>query len=606
MTAPARRRARGVRGMTAGALALAAALLAGPLHAQDDQPQPMGVWAFPEWVIQVRGQVTLSGVTVNDGRRTQATLVVTGPDGAVTRLVAPVSSQSGAFELRLRPYTAPGRYTVLALAPDGRGRDTTSFRVLTAAEAAQEPMDEYEDIEEAADSAVRTVRKLLDQLPTSPAKQEATAKLDALARELARRPERTAAFREALGGIRALATKYPQALPALAPGLGRLAQWTRASRLSREELNTQLLNSAAQGIQCERINAASEGIKVASAVLNLAGSAVAVATAFFKDFAADLAAAKLPASVAGDAGFQFATAQMVKNGNTYLEQVRKFVGRAPVPEFGESAEGAVAQSARAGAGRHEFAATVGGTIPGMLYDLAGLVTAKVFARYCEKFEGPVQAALHVDFFTATGARFWSYDIELEGRLALRYAKPEPGQRAVRVTGEFYGSGTRFGAWEDVLRSLDPKLMTGNVVFKRVFLPAGAPFTELEGRYLGALGPRAFLVPVTGDLVDRRLTLTIQPARTDFTGLEAKAFYVIAGLRTMGFPITVTVPLPYKDAHFVLTRAADARDRPLVLDVKVPTGTGAMTVDTLLERPKVKGDGNEAGYRMKLRICNPGC
>jgi hypothetical protein len=135
---------------------------------------------------------------------------------------------------------------------------------------------------------------------------------------------------------------------------------------------------------------------------------------------------------------------------------------------------------------------------------------------------------------------------------------------------------------------------------------GVPFVELEGAYIGAMGPRAFFIPVEGDLVGQKLTLRFQPARTDFDGVEARGIYVIAGLRTMGLPIVLTVPFPYKGGHFVITRAADARDRPVEMTVRIPPRSNTMVAESTFVRDKVKGDGNVASYRMSLKACNPGC
>lgn len=543
--------------------------------------------------------VLIEGSTGQYDKGGAVTLTITPPSGAPFTLRGGIET-TGEFRVRTAPMMTPGRYHVLALAPDRKGRDTTSFEVLTESEYADEVSSEFDEELSTAEEGLRITRRRVTALPPSPPKDSALTLLDALDRELVRRQGDAAKLRQAVAAItRAAAKAKPEHIAAFAQPLSQYGQWIDVSRRRRQELEAELSASGRQAEACESINAAAEGIKVVSAVMNLAGSAIGIAVTFFKDWAADKATAVLPPTIRSDASLSLAGQEMVKNGQAAAEALKARYGTQPPPP---PMEGPLFRGVTRTEAALEKAA---GVVPGLLLDLSGLLVNNVFDKYCEKFEGPMNATLHVEFFNEKGATFWKYDIAVEGKLTLRYAKPVPGQ-AVKLRGEFAGSGTTFTLWENILPTIDPKLMAGNVTWKRYYVPPGAPFTELEGRYAGALGPRGFLVPVEGELAGKTMSVRILPAKVDFDGLEARAVYVIAGVRTMGFPVVVSVPFPYKGGHFVVSRAADARDAPFRLTVRTSPRSNTMVAESTFVRNKVKGDGNVASYQMSLKLCNPGC
>lgn len=579
------------------ALALMALPVRGRAQAASDA-MPIDVYVTAA-IGMVGRPVLIEGSTGQYDKSGAVAVTITPPSGAPFTLRAAIAA-TGEFRVRTAPPLTPGRYQVLALAPDRKGRDTTSFEVLTESEYADEVSSEFDDELGTSEEGLRITRRRVTALPPSPPRDSALKVLDALDRELVRRQGDAAKLRQAVAAITRAASKArPEAMAAFERPLSQYGQWIDASRRRRAELEAELAASARQGEACESINAAGEGIKVVSAVMNLAGSAIGIAVTFFKDWVADKATTVLPPSVRNDAALSLAGQEMVKNGQVAAEALRARYGTQPPPP---PMEGPLFR----GVNRTEAALEkASGVVPGLLLDLSGLLVNNVFDKYCEKFEGPMSATLHVEFFNEAGKFFWKYDIAVEGKLTLRYAKPAPGQ-AVRLRGEFVGSGTNFTLWENILPTLDPKLIAGNITWKRYYIPPGAPFTELEGRYAGALGPRGFFVPVEGELVGKTITVRILSAKADFDGLEAKAVYVIAGVRTMGYPVVVSVPFPYKGGQFVVSRAAGARDTPFRLTVRTPPRSNTMVAESTFVRSKVKGDGNVASYQMSLKVCNPGC
>jgi hypothetical protein len=574
----------------------ALALLLGATVLQAQAPtdrMPIQIAIDPGWTVQ-GGRVTVDGSTLLDGQRKTATLQISRPDGSSETRRAEVSTATGEFQLVLERLLVAGTWEVTAIAPDGKGRASGQFRVLTYREALEEMAGDFEDTLDEADTAVKKTKAIVAALPPSPTKLAAEEKLVALESALASRARDAASLRSVLDAAAELVRQHPAAAPLFAPLGERLGEWSRDALARGAELEQQLAESERRGAVCESIHAASEGIKIATAWLNLAGSAIEIARAFFLDYVGDRFQTNLPEPLRSSQTFSFGIGELIKTGPPLLLGLHQRYGGGG----GEAKD------------RLEGSGQAAGALIGLCYDLVGLLVDRLFDGYCEKLEGPFDAKLHVEFFNASGVVWWRYDIHVEGRLKLRYARSVPAaggaSPALRVHGEFVGSGTEFTLWEDVLRTLDPALMAGNVLFKKVMPVEGFPFVGAEGDYLGSLGPRAFLVPVEGDLVGDRLTLSVLPAKTDFDGVNGWGYYAISGLRTMGFVVFLEVPFPYKGAHFVLTRAADARDQPFTLPVRVDRKTEQVIAERSFSRPRVEGDGNVASYAMKIRICSSGC
>ncbi|HEX4931845.1 MAG TPA: hypothetical protein VFV33_01620, partial [Gemmatimonadaceae bacterium] len=307
---------------------LALALMALPVRgrgqaASDVMPIDVYVTAA---ISMVGRPVLVEGSTGVYDKGGVVTLTITPPSGAAITLRAAIET-SGAFRVSTAPLRTPGRYEVLALAPDRKGRDTTSFEVLTEAEYADDVSSEFDDELSTAEDGLRIVRRRVTALPPSPPKDSALKVLDALDRELVRRQGDAAKLRQTVAAItHAAATARPEAMAAFERPLAQYGQWIDASRRRRSELEAELAASGRQGEACESINAAGEGIKVVSAVMNLAGSAIGIAVTFFKDWAADKATAMLPPSIRNDAGLSLAGQEMVKNGQTAAEALKARYG----------------------------------------------------------------------------------------------------------------------------------------------------------------------------------------------------------------------------------------------------------------------------------------
>jgi hypothetical protein len=237
---------------------------------------------------------------------------------------------------------------------------------------------------------------------------------------------------------------------------------------------------------------------------------------------------------------------------------------------------------------------------GLVVDVSGFVQEQNFAKYCEKIEGPMSATMHAAF-TQDTATWWTYDMTLQGKLILRYAKGAAPGAAVHVNGEFVGSATKLGVWENALAVLYPVTEKTSTLLRKLVVPPGLPFYDTEGKTVGAASPNAFNVAVAGDIVGDKLTLTLGDARADISdAVEAKVTYVLVGPMILA-PIIVKYTLPFTKAQKLLFRSMT--DGPIDIPVVVTTKTMTLQKTFTRKRP---AQGNVVDYTLNIRACNPGC
>ncbi len=561
-------------------LALAGACgLATRLPAQTGEPgsaMPVDVRSDPE--VTGPGQpVRLTGSTPAIGGILRVKLTIEPPEGAPSSVTA-VVDPSGSYTVTFSATKATGTYQVLAVAPDGRGSATTTFRVFNPASAADDFVDAAEGLVNAATSATGVAGELVATIPPSPAQLDVLDSIAALKGVLVTLQGKVAQLKTFVEQVQAVTTRYPDAGPSFAPMFSRLENWAGLSRAETARINEQLLASKAAGVKCEQIDRVTESLKLVSAALNFfqRGAPREVTRAIGVSFANDAALDRLvkeytPPKLKDDAGYAFVVGQTFK--------------LMPGFESGISISAATA-----------FA---------LAFDLAGFASQSLFGKYCEKFEGPVTATMHAEFMK-NGLRWWVYDVAIEGRLVLRYAKNDQPGEATRVNGELIGTATGFQMQENAAEVLFPDVMVGKqVVYRRLVTPVGMPYYDVEGKIAASSGPNSFRIPVEGDLLGTRLVLRVSAATYDFDGAVARGMYAIAGPRTLGIPLFTNFTLPYKGAHWIFTHTLVSDAGVGELPVRIDRAAKTMTIDLTAEQDR-PGPNNTAHYTLRLKACNPGC
>lgn len=460
-------------------------------------------------------------------------------------------------------------YLVKVTAPDGKGTQSSTFTLLDPPDVGDELTTSFDKtLEWGVKRPLDAVRAQLLRIPENPARLDAQQRLDKVDEKLKEWPEQSKKLKEAAEKLRHAIQQSPAAGPALQPRLQELADVVGKNKAEAARIEQELARSRAADATCERLDQIIEGLKVVSASLNFIQSSLGrVSTAFKLDAASDrFTAFVMPKALEGNAAASFAIKESSKLAANLV------LGPIGLADF----------------------------IVGLVVDVNGFVQEQSFAKYCEKIEGPMSATMHASF-TQDGSAWWTYDMTLQGKLVLRYAKGAGAGAAVHVNGEILGSVTGFKVWENALAVLYPVTAKTSTLLRKLVVPPGTPYSETEGKTVGAASPTAFNVAVEGDLVGDKLTLTLGDARSDLSdAVDAKVTYVLLGPMLLA-PVVVKYDLPFLKAQKLLFRAMN--DGPVELPVSITTKKMTLEKSFTRKRP---GENNVADYTLHLRACNPGC
>ena len=312
--------------------------------------------------------VTISGHAAIDASPHQVKIVVTLPDRTTQQISAAADDKSGDFSASFDKTTAMGEYKVSVFSPSGKAHGETTFTVGAAAAVVEELVGEHEALGEEANEAADTVGALIDSLPASPPKEEFKEGLGSLKKELAKWKDETGRFKQALQSL--------QQTAAVSHGFGAivytdvfapLSDWQIESRGIRGNVREALNRSKAAGVKCDSIDHAVEGLKALSLVLGLISKPGAI---IFK--AMNLSANKV-ASFEPDPDKRIVIARTIKT----------------LPPLANGVNAPMADPQMISGGFVKAAM-------GWITDLTRLAMQKVFARYCEKFDGQITAGMHGD------------------------------------------------------------------------------------------------------------------------------------------------------------------------------------------------------------------
>jgi hypothetical protein len=213
------------------------------------------------------------------------------------------------------------------------------------------------------------------------------------------------------------------------------------------------------------------------------------------------------------------------------------------------------------------------------------IASKVFAMYCEKFEGPMSGTMSAEFLSAAGQKWWKYSFGITGKAVLRYPKNAKGN-SIPLSGEFVGTATNFKSADNAIPVLYPGLSKGTV-FRQIH--------RIEPQ-----SGQAFRVPIRGTLTGDTLRLELQAAATDFEGSVVKVRMALLPVLSMRIQVE-DYELPYKGAHHLLLRSMN--NEPL--ELKVQRAGKMMFLEKKLQTQR--GGGTAIGnYNVTLKACNPGC
>jgi hypothetical protein len=597
----------------------------------NSEPFPITVEAKPSTSL-VGSVIELSGSTLallnNDVVVTIAAPKSTPPQS--TKLPA-ARSADGTFKVSYVPKVA-GAYTVDATAPDGRGHASASFTVENPRQMSPATTQALADLAQDADEIVSTSRQKLNNIPPSPARDEAEQKLDAVTQSMGEFVEVSKQLSANLGEmIRDTANLPPNSQPAGNAGNATVAgkytlggdgtvagnasvagkasvagnttlggdgsvasnmQVTLSKVAADREALVEVLGQASQVHQrsqqeiqklkmeqltCDNLEVVAEGIKFVGVMFNFMTGLEGIAKNFVLDFAGAALSDQVK-SRSGSAFGGFLAGEGVKNYDTLARDGEKNATKWKVDL---------------------------GNVISSVNDVAGFVVDRVMDQYCEQFTGPVTAHMHA-IFADRGLTWWEYSFDVRGQLTLHYPKGASGG-SVPLKGRIEGFATNYKVRENALTVKFPDLMTSTVQ-KRFYIMPMAPtdtqtgmfkkISSVEGSVFGNLvTPSNFLFEVHGTATADQLNIEIGPASTD---TDAKARVIVLYLPVLSLSLGYTIySLPYKPVHFVFERTATTYPISLTAQNKVIRGKQHFE--------NKKGNSDAMGdYTVDIEACNPDC
>jgi hypothetical protein len=539
---------------------------------------PIEVVATPATAV-LNSAVQISGTSAVDGKRMDVKIVITPPAAkssppAQPALLTAHADAKGNFTARFKATSAAGNYLVRATSPDGKGNATTQFTVVGASSGVSSNLDQAvvaaNDLVSASGEAEAAAEELISRQPKSPPQEEVLAKLSQLKGRLSQAQQQTAQIKPGWAKIQSSLDKYPQALPVFQPLLSDLNDWQTRAKNEADKIRKQLQHSASKGVTCDQIDAAVQMLNWVSYGLDFTDELFVKLRTVAEDKAVpDKVFALLPPSARNE-NVKFLFAESMKAADA--------VWRGPAAWFSTAASFAV--------------------------DIAAFAKQRQFDRYCEKFQGPISATLHADFYENM-RHYWSYDMDLDGRLVLRFARAKSAGDAIHVSGEYEGHATRFTLWDDFI-ALYPK-MASDVLYHSDRPPAAPGSSKLEewaGRVPGTVfsGPTSFSIPVEGDFVKDKITVNLGNADHDID-VKGKVIYIFVAPGVF-IPDTITAEAPYQTAQWIISRSIGMKPE---FTVTVDTKNQISIIQRDFNRDVKAPDGSyKLQFKANVKACNPQC
>jgi hypothetical protein len=559
------------RSVTAAGIAVLLAFGTGPrpIAAQQSELSSIEVRANPE-LAPLSGTVKISGRTGIDHKTSRTVKIsVKTPDGAQEELTAEADKEgnfSAGYETK-----GDGDHIVEVTSPGGKDHGKTKFTVVGQKDMEAEVQAEHQELAETARDALATVEALLNKMPVSPARDEVTERLKPLKEKVAQLPAQSATLGRAMQTLHRVVPMSTGLGPVVYTSVfNPLSEWHREAKGHRMRIKEELARSKQAVVRCDSLNQIIEALNFLSFCLTFGDKPFGILAGFAKVYDSKKISAleKDPAKAA-------MIASTIKSIPDIL--------LGPIGLFKIAA--------------------------GLTTDAATFTAQQYFAKYCEKFEGPIKGSMEGEYLK-DGVAWRTWSQKIGGRLTIRYSKPEKDGDAIRVSGEFVGKGASFTNWDNAIPILFKKLEGTYTQFRRTILPKlDALVSDLgdqQGQVANALGPGGFRIPIEGELVDRKLKLHVLPAATDMRDLSAKVVCFLGSPFFLGF-INNGYELQFSTAHHMISGALGVYgpEETAEMDVVVDVKKKVMKIEREFKATRGKRTGKGyAAYSLTLNLSNP--
>lgn len=527
---------------------------------------PIDVTAKPT-MVQPGGVVTIKGSTVAAAKGAKVTITIARGVATPPFSLTATPAGDGTFTATFNGTTATGQYRVEAVAPDGKGRATTVFKVVAAVEIPAAITDEARQLIAAVDKALDVARAGLAAQPLSPARQQAEARLTKAESEMAKAPAQLATLKQQMTKVFETRSKVTEPQPDWDQYAKRLDVWTDDAATARARLERQADATRAGAQGCAEMDQYYEMLTAASDVIKLAKAPLDMSLAFWKSKA-------------------------IEGIGTRTTDPR---------DYSKAEKFAYVQSMKLGVAALKGPAGVFEAIPGFILDAAKYLHQELFAIYCDKFEGPIEGVFVGDSYTVSGEPFIHYTIALDGKMVLMHPRGAPANKPVAVQGYIEGNG-RFHVTDNP--NVIGRLIPGTPLFHKVVSPPGLGYWNDFGQGLKGFAPNYFRVPLRGVLAGDSIVLTMpmQPAVTDFgESIQGRTIWVVIPLGSM-IPQILDSPFALQKAHPIIERVV--RRHPVL---ELSTSSGFVIAQGKFVRDTTNAKGTaRVQTTLSLKACRPQC
>ncbi len=561
-----------MRKVFAGVLAAVAVVSFSPcISAQDLEKgsAPISV-EVRGWVL-INQSAHIAGVSVPMGGK-RVSLSIRNPSGKTVALSAPVGG-TGSFSADFTGTEKEGLYRVRAVAPDGKADAETTFRVVGAAGMSDHAVDKTAGLISALAAGVPTLEHQVMMLPASPGREEAVNRLKSIRAKLQEGTGRAGQLRNSLAPVDKLAQRSAAIQKALEPAYEKMGEEAAGAEAAQAQLEEKLrLWGNRKPSTCDDLDTAVAGLEFYSGVVQFMTNA-------WKDIAVDVAE-KTVMDRLKLIPTPKVTPEDVMLAKSWLKTAEEGIYKGWEPWTKNSAS--------------------------LVASSAAWLAGKYLGVYCEQFKGDFKAHFGAQYF-AYGKKWWAYNIDLTGKLTLRYQKGSGGG-PIRVSGEFEGNAGDFRVWDDLMRATPA--MRQYVLFHLTLPPPPAPAGQKEianefgkvGRTFA--GPYSFLVPVHGIIDGDHMILEVDKATKDYGDLvKGRVWYVLMDPTSpTPIPYIMKTDLPMVKAQFILSRGTHGKPSfPIVVNGQTST------IERTFTRTAADAKGNyKVVWRINIKACNPAC
>ena len=538
----------------------------GQISAQQLNQSPMPLTADMEPSATVPGGIiTFSGTAAPFNRNRQVKLNITTADGRRIELSTQVNSANN-YKIQFKQTEKTGTYRVTVKGPHNQGSQNLTFKVVPFSSQSRNIISRMKDNARAVKNSVRKITSNVKNAPESPARTELQEKLENLSEPLENANDKIQSLENSLEQLADIGEKFPSLSSKIAPVFDTIDAGLRNSESISRELAASARQADRHRSMCDGLYYSAQALKTAGLLLNLPGGAMKTAESIILGLTSDNLAGLLPAQDRTATNKQFISQGL----NRSLELIKE-----PVIAL-DNAVGAI-------------------------NDIIPFAVDEVFERYCEKFTGPVSASIDVTV-KEKGRPWWKYTVQVNAVMNIRYEKSN-GSATIPVTGEIEGVGSKFTVWED-LPVLEPRVRK-DVLVKFAYPPLPGNLSAVSAAGLGgAATPKYFRIPLKGEISGSLIKLQLQSATVDFDKSKALIAYVLLNPVMPVVPHVMTTKLPYKGAHFIITRSLGSSPQ---LTIKVDR---AGRISTVTERKtrnaEMQGGNINIKLKTNLKACNPDC